>query len=45
VQDRAFVLIPIQEIDLKWRHPILKKTAKEMLENINPSFLKEIKKI
>ena len=45
VQDRAFVLIPIQEIDLKWRHPILRKTAKEMLENINPSFLKEIKKI
>ena len=45
LQDRAFVLIPMGDIDPKWKHPILKNTVSEMLNDIDPKLLAEIKKI
>lgn len=32
LQDRKFVLLPMQDIDPKWKHPVLKKTMVELLE-------------
>jgi 2-amino-4-hydroxy-6-hydroxymethyldihydropteridine diphosphokinase len=34
IQDRAFVLAPLAEIAPDWRHPVFKKRAQEMLENL-----------
>ena len=45
LQDRAFVLIPMCDIDPKWKHPILKNTVSEMLNDIDSKLLAEIKKI
>ena len=45
LQDRAFVLIPMSDIDPKWKHPVLKNTVSEMLNDIDPKLLAEIKKI
>lgn len=35
LHERAFVLAPLAEIAPQWRHPILKKTADELLAQIN----------
>ena len=32
MQNRKFVLLPIQDLNLDWKHPILKKTIMELLE-------------
>jgi 2-amino-4-hydroxy-6-hydroxymethyldihydropteridine diphosphokinase len=34
IQDRQFVLIPLVEIDRNFLHPVLKKTVKELSENL-----------
>lgn len=33
MQNRNFVLLPIQDLNLDWKHPILKKTISELLES------------
>ena len=32
MQDRKFVLLPIQDLNLDWKHPVLKKNISELLE-------------
>ena len=32
MQNRKFVLLPIQDLDLEWKHPVLEKTISELLE-------------
>ena len=32
MQDRKFVLLPIQDLDLDWKHPVFKKSISELLE-------------
>ena len=44
LQDRAFVLVPMSDIDPNWKHPILKNTVSEMIKNIDSKLLIEIKK-
>ena len=34
IQDRLFFLCPLNELSPNWRHPILGKTAKEILDSI-----------
>ena len=33
MHQRAFVLIPLAEIDPRWRHPLLQKSALQLLDN------------
>ena len=40
---RAFVLLPLKEIDKTWAHPVFKKSVNQMLEKINPDECKNIK--
>ena len=35
LHERAFVLVPLAEIEPHWRHPTLNKTAAELLEQVN----------
>lgn len=32
MQNRKFVLLPVQDLNLDWKHPVLKKTISELLE-------------
>ncbi|CAM2799946.1 2-amino-4-hydroxy-6-hydroxymethyldihydropteridine diphosphokinase [Flavobacterium frigoris] len=32
MQDRKFVLLPIQDLNLDWKHPVIKKNISELLE-------------
>lgn len=32
MQDRKFVLLPIQDLNLDWKHPVLKKSISELLD-------------
>lgn len=34
IQDRPFVLIPLGDVAPQWKHPILNKTSKEMLNEL-----------
>ena len=42
IQDRAFVLLPLLDIDPNWIHPILRKTALQMYEALNEQEKKSI---
>lgn len=42
VQDRAFVLVPLCDIQPDWRHPVLGKTASEMCAALPKSDLAEV---
>jgi 2-amino-4-hydroxy-6-hydroxymethyldihydropteridine diphosphokinase len=33
MQERKFVLLPVQDLNLDWKHPILNKTISELIEN------------
>ncbi|WP_264212123.1 2-amino-4-hydroxy-6-hydroxymethyldihydropteridine diphosphokinase [Leisingera thetidis] len=43
IQDRAFVLVPLADIAPRWRHPVLRKTAAEMLSELPPEDVAEVK--
>ena len=42
---RNFVLYPINEIDPKWSHPIIKKNAKYLINNLNQKSRIEITRL
>ena len=42
IQDRAFVLLPILDIEPNWIHPVLRKTALQMYEDLNEQLKKSI---
>lgn len=42
LQDRAFVLVPLCDVAPDWEHPILEKTATELLDALPESDLAEI---
>ena len=42
IQDRAFVLLPLLDIEPNWIHPILGKTAFQMYEELNEQVKKSI---
>jgi len=42
---RNFVLYPILQIDPGWRHPILKKNAQYLINNLNQKFRIEITRL
>ncbi|KIC12455.1 2-amino-4-hydroxy-6-hydroxymethyldihydropteridine pyrophosphokinase [Leisingera sp. ANG-M1] len=43
IQDRAFVLVPLCDIASRWHHPVLRKTAAEMLADLPPEEMAEVK--
>lgn len=45
LQDRAFVLVPLADIAPEWRHPTLGKTVLEMLSELPPAAIEEVKRI
>ena len=45
LQDRAFVLMPLSDINKDWRHPILGISVNDMLALLDPDLLNEIKKL
>ena len=42
IQDRAFVLVPLAEIAPDWRHPVLQKTVRQMLADLDPADIAEV---
>ena len=42
IQNRAFVLLPLLDIEPNWIHPILGKTAFQMYEELNEQVKKSI---
>ncbi|MCU9838633.1 2-amino-4-hydroxy-6-hydroxymethyldihydropteridine diphosphokinase [Ruegeria sp. WL0004] len=43
LQDRAFVLVPMADVAPDWRHPVLGKTVVEMLADLPPKEVAEVK--
>lgn len=43
IQDRAFVLVPLADIAPRWRHPVLEKSVAEMLAELPPQDVAEVK--
>lgn len=35
--ERAFVLVPLLDLDPEWEHPILGRTAKDLAESLDPA--------
>jgi deoxyguanosine kinase len=44
MQDRKFVLLPIQDLNLDWKHPIFKKNISELLEESSDKSICEVVK-
>ncbi|MBE1285903.1 MAG: 2-amino-4-hydroxy-6-hydroxymethyldihydropteridine diphosphokinase [Rhodobacteraceae bacterium] len=42
LQDRAFVLVPLNDIAPNWRHPVLGKTVRDMLEALPEAESREV---
>jgi len=42
MQDRGFVLLPLAEVAPDWRHPLIGRTVREMLEALPPAALEGI---
>lgn len=42
VQDRAFALIPLSDVAPDWRHPVLGKSIKEMVEALSEDEKSEV---
>ncbi len=43
MQNRTFVLIPLNDLEIEWKHPVLQKDTSELLSNCNDD--SEIKKV
>lgn len=43
MQNRSFVLIPLNDLEVEWKHPVLQKNTSELLSNCNDD--SEIKKV
>lgn len=42
LQDRAFVLVPLCDVAPHWRHPVLNKTAQQMLDALPEALKNEV---
>lgn len=42
LQDRAFVLVPLNDIAPRWQHPVLGLTVAQMLENLDENDVKAV---
>ena len=42
LQDRAFVLVPLADVDPMWRHPILGQSVVEMRDALDPKDLSDV---
>ncbi len=42
LQDRAFVLVPLVEIAPDWQHPVLQRSARQLLDDLDCSDIAEI---
>ena len=42
---RAFVLLPLRDIDENWRHPVHLKTILQFIKEFNTNELNKVKKI
>jgi 2-amino-4-hydroxy-6-hydroxymethyldihydropteridine diphosphokinase len=45
MQDRAFVLVPMQEVAPDWTHPVLKRTVRQLCESLPKNERDEVKVI